>query len=190
MINTHNFPKIEGRYINLREAEVSDSAFILSLRTDSKKARYIHKTQNDLQKQIAYMQRYKKQDNDWYFIVEDKQGKSLGTNRIYPTYNKFVLDSHLCFYEIGSWIMSDEASFLQVLESDLLTKQVFYDIYKLDDKNVFTTNPKNTNVLNYHLKFGARKVGFDKEEGLEILLLKEQDYQKYKSKMVLLLNKE
>jgi hypothetical protein len=190
MINTHNFPKIEGRYINLREAEVSDSAFILSLRTDKKKAQYIHKTQNNLQNQIAYMNRYKSLENEWYFIVEDKQGKSLGTNSIYPTYNQFVLDSHLCFYEIGRWIMSDEASFLQVLESDLLTKQAFFEIYKLDDKNVFTTNPKNTRVLNYHLKFGALKAGFDEKEGLEILLLTQQDYQKHKPKMTLLLHKE
>ncbi|MCX2717896.1 hypothetical protein OQH61_09140 [Helicobacter sp. MIT 21-1697] len=190
MINTHNFPKIEGRYINLREAEVSDSAFILSLRIDKKKSQYIHKTQNSLHNQIAYMNRYKSLENEWYFIIEDKQGNALGTNSIYPTYNQFVLDSKLCFYEIGRWIMSDEASFLQVLESDLLTKQVFFETYKLDDKNVFTTNPKNMSVLNYHLKFGALKVGFDEKEGLEILLLTQQDYQKHKSKMTLLLHKE
>lgn len=186
----HNFPKIEGKYINLREAEISDSAFILSLRTDSKKSRFVHKVDDDLQKQMEYMQRYKAQDNEWHFIAEDKQGKSLGTNRIYPTYNKLALDSNLGFYEIGSWIMSNEAGFLQVLESDLLTKQVFFDLYKLDNKNVFSVNPQNINVLNYHLKFGALKVGFDESEGLEILLLKEQDYQKHKSKMTALLNKE
>ena len=48
MKNTHNFPKIEGKYVNLREAEISDSAFILNLRTHAKKSRFIHKTDNDL----------------------------------------------------------------------------------------------------------------------------------------------
>ena len=44
MINTHNFEKIQGKYINLREAQIEDSAFILSLRTDPNKSQFLNKT--------------------------------------------------------------------------------------------------------------------------------------------------
>lgn len=70
MINTHNFEKIQGKYINLREAQIEDSAFILSLRTDPNKSQFLNKTENSLEKQEAYMRRYKTLDNEWYYIIE------------------------------------------------------------------------------------------------------------------------
>ena len=123
MKNTHNFPKIEGKYINLREAEVGDSAFILSLRTDSKKSRYIHKTKNDLEAQMEYMERYKAQNDEWYFIVEDKQGNSLGTNRIgrYPLWHPSLVEKDdIGVLSPASWLMASFANPLESLESDSL----------------------------------------------------------------------
>ena len=189
MKNTHDFPQIEGKYINLREAEISDSAFILNLRTNKKKSQFIHKTDNDLQKQIAYMERYKTLNDEWYFIVENKQGEAIGLNSIYPTYNAFVLQNQLAFYEIGRWIMQDRASFLEVLESDFLTKKAFYEIFTLDNRNIFTLYAKNIRVLDFHLKAGAVNVGFDNKEGLEVLLLTKEAFMESKKKVFSLLDR-
>ena len=43
---------LQGKYVNLREVTLDDAAFILELRTDAKKSRFLHKTDHDLQKQI------------------------------------------------------------------------------------------------------------------------------------------
>ncbi|TLD81161.1 hypothetical protein LS70_008510 [Helicobacter sp. MIT 11-5569] len=189
MRNLHNFSKIEGRYINLREAEISDSAFILDLRTNEKKSKFIHKTDGDLQKQIAYMERYKSLDNEWYFVIEDKQGKPIGLNSIYPTYNTFVIENNLAFYEFGRWIMQDGVNFLQSLESDFLVKKTFYESLNLDDKNVFTLYPANTQVLDFHLKAGAVDIGFDEKEKLKVLMLTREAYEQSKKKVFSLLNR-
>ncbi len=187
--NAHNFAKIQGITIVLREAEVRDSAFILQLRTDEKKSRFLHKQENDLQKQIKYMENYKQKLNEWYFVIEDKEGNPLGVNSIYPTYNAFALRNNLAFYEIGRWIMRDGVSFLQVLESDFLTKRAFYEIFKCDDRHVFTLYPQNREVLNFHLKFGAKRVGMCEEEGLEVLLFTKESYEESKGVVLSLLNR-
>ncbi len=49
--NTHDFKPIEGKYVNLREVTIDDAAFILQLRTTGKAVKFLHKTENNLQKQ-------------------------------------------------------------------------------------------------------------------------------------------
>lgn len=55
-----------GVNINLRDVKISDAEFILALRCDSQKAKFLHKTDNDLAKQVAYIQSYKAKENEWY----------------------------------------------------------------------------------------------------------------------------
>lgn len=191
MKNTHNFAKIEGRYINLREAEVSDSAFILSLRTDSKKSKYIHKTPNDLQKQIEYMQHYKAQDDEWYFIVEDKQGKSLGTNRIgrYPLWDSSFLEKDgMGVLSPASWLMADFANPLESLESDLLIKDFFFENfpYKIA---VQTIHKDNVRVLKYHQSWGSKIIGYYEPQEHYLLHLMKGDFYTYKDKFSRMLYK-
>ena len=68
MVNDHTFQPLEGKYVNLREVRMDDATFILSLRCDPKKSRFLHKTENNLAKQIAYLEHYFTLDNEWYFI--------------------------------------------------------------------------------------------------------------------------
>ena len=65
---------ISGKNINLRDVEISDAPFILRLRTNEQKSRFLHKTDADLQKQIDYINRYKTLQEEWYFVIENKQG--------------------------------------------------------------------------------------------------------------------
>ena len=76
-------PSINGRYVNLRDVELSDATFILALRTNEKKAKFLSKTENNLDKQVNYLKRYKQLENEWYFIIENKKHEPLGTVSIY-----------------------------------------------------------------------------------------------------------
>ena len=64
--------KIEKYGLKARLVEEQDAAFILSLRTDPKLSRFLHPTENDEEKQRAYIRGYKereKQGKDYYFIL-------------------------------------------------------------------------------------------------------------------------
>lgn len=152
MYNNHDFKKIEGKYINLREAEISDSEFILSLRTDEKKSRYIHQTDSDLNKQIEYMKRYKTLKNEWYYIIENKHNKSLGTISIYPHKNTTQYE-----YEIGRWLMSNESNVFESIESDLLVKKIFFEEFNFISTPI-TVHKNNTNVIKFHNSWNAKKI--------------------------------
>ena len=78
---------ISGKNINLRDITVDDAEFVLALRTDENKSRFLHKTAPDLQKQIDYIRSYKNRTDQWYFIITDKSGLRLGTVRIYDIIN-------------------------------------------------------------------------------------------------------
>ena len=184
MINTHNFPKIEGRYINLREAEVNDSDFILSLRTDERKTRYIHKTQNNLQNQIDYLQRYKEQNDEWYFIVEDKQGKNLGTRRIACCplwYSGFLEKNDIGNLTFASWIMADFANVLESLESDYLIKDFFFENFPYEIV-MSAVHKDNVRVLKYHQSWGSKIIGYYEPEEHYLLHLTKGDFYTHKTK--------
>lgn len=147
--NTHDFKPLEGKYVNLREAEVEDSEFILSLRTDPKKSRFIHKTDPDLQKQIDYMKRYKTLDDEWYFIIENKQHEALGTSRLY--------DVQGSQYTGGSWLMKDGSLPEETLEGVLLGRQIAFETLGFE-KDFYDVRKANKKVVRFHKMCGAKIV--------------------------------
>ena len=62
---------IERYGLNVRLVEEKDAGFILSLRTNPKLSRYIHNTDDSLDKQRQWIRDYKKRElegKDYYFI--------------------------------------------------------------------------------------------------------------------------
>lgn len=150
--NLHDFKPIEGKYVNLREVEISDAAFILQLRTNPKKCRFLHKTENNLDKQIEYLKRYKTLDNEWYFIIEDKQHQPLGTSRIYNVSGKQ--------YTGGSWLMKEGSLPEETLEGALLARHMAFE--KLGfEKDCFDVRKENKKVVRFHKMTGAKIVAED-----------------------------
>ena len=137
---------LQGKYVNLREVTLDDAAFILKLRTDEKKSAFLHKTENNLQKQIDYLKRYFTLDNEWYFIIENKQHQPLGTIRIYDVKGK-------C-YTGGSWLMVDGATPQESFEGDLLLKKYAYDVLGFEE-SIFDVRKANKKVVRYHKICGA-----------------------------------
>ena len=76
--------------IDVRFVEESDAEFILSLRTDPKLSRYLHATDNDVEKQRQWIRKYKEREahgKEYYFMYIKNENK-LGVSRIY---NEVVL---------------------------------------------------------------------------------------------------
>ncbi len=137
---------LQGKYVNLREVRLEDAAFILELRTDAKKSRFLHKTENSLQKQIDYLKRYFTLDNEWYFIIENKQHDPLGTIRIYNV-------NYPCFTG-GSWITKKGTSPQESFEADLLLRSYAYEILGFRE-SIFDVRKKNVKVVRYHKICGS-----------------------------------
>lgn len=141
---------IEGKTLVFRDAMSADAAFILSLRTDEHKSRYLSHTAPELEKQTAWLERYKTTNDEAYFIIESKEGESLGTVRLYD-----AKDDSFCW---GSWILKDGAPLTAAIESALMV----YD-YALEhlgfNASHFDVRKGNERVWRFHERFGALRTG-------------------------------
>ena len=141
--------ELQGKYVNLREVNVDDAEFILSLRCDPKKSKYLNPTDYNIDKQIEYIKNYLTLDNEWYFIIEDKKHKPIGTIRIYGVENN-------C-YTSGSWIMKDDAALEETMEGTFLLRNYAFNVLGFD-KDCFDVRKGNKRVVRWHLGYGAKIV--------------------------------
>lgn len=188
--NNHRYPKIQGKYINLREAEVADSSFILELRTSPDKSKFINKTDPNLDKQIDYMKNYKTLDNEWYFIVEDKNENPVGTISVYPypifsdrwidEPSSFHYQKPLGIMGPGRWLMADTSHPIMGIESDVMVKTFFFDVLE-HTLMPMVIHKDNVSVLNFHKKWGAIVVGWIDEISHYMLELRKEEYLKTRS---------
>ena len=155
MVNDHTFQPLEGKYVNLREVRMDDATFILSLRCDPKKSRFLHKTENNLAKQIAYLEHYFTLDNEWYFIIENKNHEPLGTHRIYNIQGTQ--------YTPGSWLMKDGALPQEALESVLLLRKLAFEMLGFQ-KSCFCVCKENKKIVRYHKILGGVIVSEDETD--------------------------
>jgi len=141
---------VRGKTLVFRNAEVLDAEFILSLRSDSNKSRYLSQTSSEFSTQVAWLNDYAEKTDQAYFIIESKDGEKLGTIRIYDAKN----DS-FCW---GSWILKDGAHQSAAIESTLMVYS--YAIYHLGfRKSHFDVRKGNESVWRFHERFGATRTG-------------------------------
>lgn len=149
MANLPHKEKLQGKFVNLREVTIDDAEFILKLRCDDKKSKFLHKTEYNVEKQIDYIKNYLKKDNEWYFIIENKEHTPLGTVRIYDVEGRQ--------YTGGSWLMIDGATPQETVEGDLLMKEYSFTILGFN-KNCFDVRKENKKVVRFHKICGAKIV--------------------------------
>jgi len=143
---------VTGNAYRLRNAGVDDAAFIVALRTDEKKRRYISATSARIDRQREWLARYAADDTQAYFIVETAGGDPMGTVRLYdPQGDSF------CF---GSWVMRPGAPAGCAIESVLLLYH-----YALDElgfsRSRFSVRKANRSVWHFMESFGGRRVAED-----------------------------
>lgn len=163
-----------GKNIDLRDITVDDAEFVLGLRTDEKKSRFLHETEPDLNRQIEYIKQYKNRNDSWYFIIVDKSGKRLGTVRIYDVIN----NDDFCW---GSWLIVDEAPRTTAIESAVMIYDYAFNVLNFTRCH-FNVRRDNVNVLRFHEMMGAHRIG---ETELDILYAYARDtYMAHRNKFL------
>ena len=142
--------RLIGNQLILRNADAGDGEFIVRLRTDPQKQRFISTTSADLAQQMAWLEHYARTPDQAYFVVENMAGDKVGTIRIYAP-----VEDSFCF---GSWIMKDGAPATYAVESVLI---VYH--YALDElgfnRSYFAVRKANRSVWQFMEKFGAVRTG-------------------------------
>jgi RimJ/RimL family protein N-acetyltransferase len=162
--------RIVGKNLTLRVANPADAGFILSLRTNEDKSRYLSAVQNDVHKQADYLRAYKEREKDsleYYFIMENSDGHAIGTVRLYD----FQGDS-FCW---GSWLTVPGAPSYAAIESALMVYDFAFGHLSFQRCH-FDVRKGNEKVIAFHMRFGARTIG---ETELDLLFdFTREEYQK------------
>ena len=169
--------KIEGKHIILRLVEESDAQFILDLRT-KEKAKYLSKTDNNLDNQINWIKNYKNREKDgkeFYFVIENKENEKIGLLRAYNIEDNSATS--------GSWIMLDGVKTEATLEGVLLLYEFILE-YLGKEKIFFDVRKDNKKVWRFHKSYGAVQIDEDEldyffEFSKDSFKIMKKEYQKY-----------
>jgi hypothetical protein len=143
--------RIAGKTLVFRDVTVDDSDFILSLRLDFSKSKYLSPTSSDMSLQKKWLLDYENSTNQAYFVIEHSN-QSIGVVRLYD-----ARDSSFCW---GSWILASNAPTHAAIESALIIYS--YAINYLGFANShFDVRKENDNVWRFHERFGAIRISED-----------------------------
>lgn len=145
--------KIEGKNINFRIIEVCDAEFVISLRTDKQKNKYISKIDSNIEKQREWIRSYKEREKnglEYYFVIELKNGENIGLIRAYDFRN----DS-FCY---GSWVIKNGAPYYVAIESQLMIYDFGFNHLGFK-KSHFDVRKENIEVIRFHKFMCAEIVG-------------------------------
>jgi hypothetical protein len=167
--------RIEGKTLVFRNVVTEDAAFILSLRTENRKAMHLSYTSPELNKQISWLEDYAKRNDQAYFIIENKSSDRLGLVRLYDPQDK-----SFCW---GSWILKAGVPPNASIESALIVYS--YAIGHLGFiESHFDVRKGNERVWLFHERFGAIRVAETDQDylyriELDAIAIAQQRYRKY-----------
>jgi RimJ/RimL family protein N-acetyltransferase len=167
--------KVTGKTLVFRDATPDDATFILSLRTDSQKAKYLSSVSGEINKQIEWLQNYSKSDDQVYFIITNVNNELFGTVRLYDSQGE-----SFCW---GSWILKTGVPQSSAIESALMVYSFAIDHLGFRQAH-FDVRKGNETVWRFHERFGAVKVretelDYEFQIGSEAIQLSRQRYRKY-----------
>lgn len=149
-VSIRKCPLLYGHALRFRDAAVADAPFILALRTDAQKSRYLSPSSTEVSRQEEWLLNYCDARDQAYFIIEDRNGERLGTVRLYdPKERSF------CW---GSWIIKQGAPASVAIESALMVYAYALDHLGFEAAH-FDVRKENTHVWKFHERFGASRVG-------------------------------
>ena len=138
--------------LKVRLATENDADFIMSLRTNTELSKFIHKTDNDIQKHLEWFRRYKQRESearDYYFIYF-KDDKPVGLNRIYNVYEYYGT--------IGSWLCLPTNEVEVSMATHMFLHDIIFEVLGLE-LTLFDVRKGNKHVWKLHKMTGAQKVG-------------------------------
>jgi len=146
-----------GKYVKLCAVSPEDAQFVIDIRSDAEKTKYLHKISFDYETQRQWILEQNAREADIYMYMEDYSGNKLGLLSIY---NYDASDKSA---EFGRWISNGNA--IQNMESVLLLFD--YGFLKMGIKSLhMNTMVDNKKVVKFWKRFGAVKVEENVIEGL------------------------
>ena len=145
---------LHGKFLSFRNASETDAKFILSLRTNSAKSRYLSTTSADIEAQKSWLQGYARAGDQAYFIIQAAE-KHIGTVRLYD-----VQEDSFCW---GSWILTVDAPITAAIESELMVYSYAVDHLGFQ-KAHFDVRKGNESVWKFHERFGALRTHETEED--------------------------
>lgn len=138
--------------LHVRLVNESDAEFILSLRTNQELSRYLHPTENDVEKQREWIRAYKQRERagEEYYFIYDVDGEPLGVNRIYSVRGKVCTG--------GSWICRPQSDYVESIATLLFIRDLMFETLGFE-KELFDVRKENRNVLRTHKMMGATITG-------------------------------
>lgn len=147
---------VTGKSLRFRDALISDAEFILSLRLDENKSRFLSKVSSDLSAQQSWLKRYADSHDQAYFIIE-YQCEAIGTVRLY--------DERLGSFCWGSWILAEGRPSHAAMESALMIYAYATDHLGFTAAH-FDVRKGNERVWQFHERFGARRTAETEQDYL------------------------
>lgn len=139
--------ELEGKNIYLRSVEKKDAEFLLRIRGDDKKNEFVHAIDNDITKEIDWIEKQRKREGDYFFSIISKRSNSIVGNIAICE-----IDVEKKIAELGRWVSYAES--IDNLESVILVHDFAYDYLGLD--YVFTkTIQENRKVVSFWRRFGG-----------------------------------
>lgn len=134
--------------VHCRLVNENDASFILKLRSDEKRSRYIHSTDNDVESQINWIRDYKIRESngvEYYFIYE-VDGVPFGVNRIYDMHDDHCTE--------GSWVCLPLEDSSKTIASALIIRDIIFEYFQFD-YDLFNVSFGNNKVKKFHKISGA-----------------------------------
>ena len=178
---------IAGRYVDLRSATLDDAEFTLNLRLDPEIRKCFPPFDSNLEKQKIWLTNQMQKDNDYFFIIIDKQNNQrIGTISVYG------VDYETREAESGRIVIKKNSRFQSVEAQFLINHFAFYDL-GLNLLHV-SVRSENQRAINFHkfLGFTVFPPRFDNKMGCSIVPgeLFKKDFEKIESNYKELLYKE
>lgn len=172
---------IIGHSVDLRPVEENDAKFILDIRAGESARRYLHALDISIEQQQTWIRAHREMPGDYYFVIMNKSGRSIGTIGLYGLANgSGEIGRLIC---IGTPIESTEASLLIL---DLAFEQMRCD--HLTGSVVC----ENTKVRSMFHKYGFVHETIPRENnGYQVLYgtLQKDDYECRRRKIAMLIEK-
>jgi hypothetical protein len=136
--------------LHVRLVNENDADFIVKLRVDPKLGRFIHATDNDVEKQKEWIRQYKIREKDGkeYYFIYYYEGEPIGLYRVYDIKTDYATG--------GSWVCKPGLPF----ELPILTLVIFREII-FNDLNLsyerYDIRKKNYKSLRISDFFGGIK---------------------------------
>lgn len=167
--------EIIGKNIVLKTVNIEDAKFILEMRLNAKKNKFLSKVDSDLKKQENWIMEYKKKEKEnkeFYFLIKSKNdNENLGLIRIYDLTN-----TSFCW---GSWLIRENAPKNTAIESALQIYEFGFNKLNFNNSH-FDVRKGNNRVIEFHKRFGATII---KETDIDYFFnYTRQDYNSIKEK--------